>query len=109
MRPQLAFLCQTLPYPPDGGVAIRSYNTLRLLSEHYDVTSICFYRSAVMKDLRASVLALEQLGGELLGLAAVSGECKRLVHKVPRMTAAQPDSARPIKVVQQIFNKLPVE
>jgi glycosyltransferase involved in cell wall biosynthesis len=65
VRPRLLFLCQTLPFPPDGGVAIRSYNTLRLLAERYDVTSLCFYRRAVMKDVVASVDALRRLGGEL--------------------------------------------
>lgn len=58
-RPRLLFLCQTLPYPPDGGVAIRSYNVLRLLAEHYRVTALCFYRRAVMHDVEASVKALE--------------------------------------------------
>lgn len=45
-RPQLLFLCQTLPYPPDGGVRIRSYNVLRLLSRAFDITALCFYRKA---------------------------------------------------------------
>ena len=31
-RPRLLFLCQTLPYPPDGGVWIRTYHVLRLLA-----------------------------------------------------------------------------
>ncbi|HEX4561873.1 MAG TPA: glycosyltransferase [Gemmatimonadales bacterium] len=43
-RPRLLFLCQTLPYPPDGGVAIRSYHIMRLLAERYDVTALCFFR-----------------------------------------------------------------
>lgn len=45
-RPRLLFLCQTLPFPPDGGVHIRSYNILRLLSQVFDVTALCFYRRA---------------------------------------------------------------
>lgn len=57
-RPRLLFLCQTLPYPPDGGVAIRSFNILRLLAQEYDVTALCFYRRAVAKDVAASVRAL---------------------------------------------------
>lgn len=44
-RPRLLFLCQTLPFPPDSGVAIRSYNVLRLLSQAFDVTALCFWRS----------------------------------------------------------------
>lgn len=43
-RPRLLFLCQTLPYPPDGGVAIRSYHIMRLLAERYEVTALCFFR-----------------------------------------------------------------
>jgi glycosyltransferase involved in cell wall biosynthesis len=45
VRPRLLFLCQTLPYPPDGGVWIRSYHVLRLLSRTFDVTALCFERS----------------------------------------------------------------
>jgi len=37
-------LCQTLPYPPDSGVAIRSFHVLRLLARAFDVTALCFYR-----------------------------------------------------------------
>jgi polysaccharide biosynthesis protein PslH len=44
-RPQLLFLCQTLPYPPDGGAQIRTYHVLRLLSRAFDVTALCFERS----------------------------------------------------------------
>jgi len=43
-KPRLLFLCQTLPYPPDSGVAIRSYHLIRLLSRVFDVTALCFYR-----------------------------------------------------------------
>src|SRR5690606_12638736 len=45
-RQKLLFLCQTLPFPPDGGVHIRSYNILRLLARDFDVTALCFYRKA---------------------------------------------------------------
>jgi len=45
-RPRLLFLCQTLPYPPDGGVHIRAFHLLRLLSRRYDVTALCFFRKA---------------------------------------------------------------
>jgi glycosyltransferase involved in cell wall biosynthesis len=44
-RPQLLFLCQTLPYPPDGGVWIRTYHVLRLLARAFDVTALCFERA----------------------------------------------------------------
>jgi glycosyltransferase involved in cell wall biosynthesis len=43
-RPKLLFLCQTLPYPLDGGCWIRTYHVLRLLSEAFDVTALYFER-----------------------------------------------------------------
>lgn len=43
-RRRLLFLCQTLPYPPDGGVAIRSLHVLRALAQRFDTTALCFYR-----------------------------------------------------------------
>ena len=45
-RPRLLFLCQTLPFPPDGGVWIRTYHVLRLLSQAFDITALCFERAA---------------------------------------------------------------
>ena len=45
-KPKLLFICQTLPFPPDSGVALRTFNVLRLLSRHFDVTALCFYRKA---------------------------------------------------------------
>src|SRR5688500_2832917 len=44
-KPKLLFLCQTLPYPPDGGVWIRTCHVLRLLSEAFDITALCFERA----------------------------------------------------------------
>lgn len=44
-RPRLLFLCQTLPYPPDGGVWIRTYHVLRLLARAFDITALCFERA----------------------------------------------------------------
>lgn len=64
-RPKLLFLCQTLPYPPDGGVEIRSFNVMRLLSRTFDVTALCFFRRATRgtKDqVAASVEGLSQCG-----------------------------------------------
>jgi glycosyltransferase involved in cell wall biosynthesis len=46
-RPRLLFLCQTLPFPPDGGVSIRSFHTLRILAEYFDVRALCFFRRAL--------------------------------------------------------------
>ena len=63
-KPQLLFLCQTLPYPPDSGVLIRAYNVLRLLSREFDVTALCFYRVAdrhTDDEVRRSVEGLKQI------------------------------------------------
>jgi glycosyltransferase involved in cell wall biosynthesis len=57
-KPRLLFLAQVLPFPPDGGVAIRTYNILRLLAREYDITALCFYRRATVRDVGASVTAL---------------------------------------------------
>lgn len=65
-RPSLLFLCQTLPYPPDRGVAIRSFHVLRLLAQTFDVAAVCFHRRAggpvSRRDLAGRVAALRQLG-----------------------------------------------
>lgn len=65
-RPKLLFLSQVLPFPPDGGVQIRTYNVLRLLARTFDVTALCFYRAAVCPTegaVRAAVAGLEALPG----------------------------------------------
>src|SRR5207245_8734785 len=54
-KPRLLFLCQTLPYPPDGGVNIRAYHVLRLLAREFRVTALCFFR----RDDRVSREAVE--------------------------------------------------
>lgn len=62
-RPRLLFLAQTLPYPPDGGVKIRTYHVLRLLAREFAVDALCFYRGAVgtgVADVDDSVRALEE-------------------------------------------------
>ncbi len=62
IRPKLLVLSQTLPYPPDGGVKIRTYHILRLLARHFEVTALCFYRwkqGALKTDVPRSVKALE--------------------------------------------------
>jgi polysaccharide biosynthesis protein PslH len=65
-RPRLLFLCQTLPYPPDGGVWIRTYHVLRLLAQVCDVTALCFERAGRSSghttcDVAESVDALRRL------------------------------------------------
>ena len=54
-RPRLLFLCQTLPFPPDGGVSIRTYHVLRLLAREFEIDALCFYR----RDDRCSREAVE--------------------------------------------------
>jgi len=60
-KAKLLFLSQTLPFPPDGGAAIRAYNVLRLLAREHDVTALCFYRRATTPDLAGSVAALRSI------------------------------------------------
>jgi len=63
-RPRLLFLCQTVPYPPDSGVAIRSFHVLRLLARAFDVTAVCFARrkgeAVPQRDLAVRVAALRR-------------------------------------------------
>lgn len=66
-RPSLLFLSQTVPYPPDGGVWIRTYNLLRVLSREFDITLLCFERavsgeSGFNYDEESSLRALRALG-----------------------------------------------
>jgi polysaccharide biosynthesis protein PslH len=63
-RPRLLFLAQTLPFPPDGGVKIRTFNILRLLARSFDVSGLCFYRrhgGVTEAEVEASVDALRDL------------------------------------------------
>jgi polysaccharide biosynthesis protein PslH len=59
--PRVLFLCQALPYPPDGGVHIRAFHLLRILSKRYRVTALCFYRKAARESEKEVQLALEGL------------------------------------------------
>ena len=64
-KPSLLFLSQTLPYPPDGGVQIRTYNIFRLLAREYRVHALCFYRRAshpTGAHVERSLAALNELG-----------------------------------------------
>jgi glycosyltransferase involved in cell wall biosynthesis len=60
-RPRMLFLCQTLPFPPDAGVHLRTYNVLRLLSREFDVTALFFYRAAERATVADVDLALTEL------------------------------------------------
>ncbi len=44
-RPRLLFLSQNVPFPPDGGAKIRTYNILRHLARAFDITALCFNRA----------------------------------------------------------------
>lgn len=66
-KPKLLFLAQTLPYPPDGGVHIRTYNIMCELAKAFDITSLCFYRKSLRPDEDA---VRESLAG-LVGVAEV--------------------------------------
>ena len=66
-RRKLLVLCHTVPYPPDGGVWLRTYNVLRLLAERFDLTMLCFERVVprgleASHDLSQAIQALGQLG-----------------------------------------------
>lgn len=61
-RPRLLFLCQTLPYPPDGGVWIRTYHVLRLLARAFDITALCFERATSAGSTNDRTAAHEALG-----------------------------------------------
>jgi polysaccharide biosynthesis protein PslH len=62
-NPSLLFLSQTLPYPPDGGVKIRTYHVLRILAREFDTTALCFFRwkgGAFAEDVENSLETLRQ-------------------------------------------------
>jgi glycosyltransferase involved in cell wall biosynthesis len=41
---KILLLTQVLPYPPDSGPKVKTYNVLRYLSQHYDITLVSFVR-----------------------------------------------------------------
>ncbi|REL31145.1 TIGR03087 family PEP-CTERM/XrtA system glycosyltransferase [Thalassotalea euphylliae] len=41
-KPPLLFLCHRIPFPPNKGDKIRSFNILQMLNKHYDVYLGCF-------------------------------------------------------------------
>jgi glycosyltransferase involved in cell wall biosynthesis len=64
-RQKLLFVAHTFPYPPDGGVYIRTYNILRLLAQDFDVTILCFDRKgagASLADRANHIAQLEKFG-----------------------------------------------
>lgn len=66
-QPKLLYLSQTLPWPLDGGGWIRTYHTLKLLSQCFDVTMLAFGRSGANArrdgyDFDAAVAELRRFG-----------------------------------------------
>lgn len=45
-RPRILCLSQTLPFPPNSGAKVRTYNVLRQLAREFDLYALCFVRSA---------------------------------------------------------------
>lgn len=41
-KPKILYLCHRIPYPPNKGDKIRSFNLLKALSEHFEVFLGCF-------------------------------------------------------------------
>lgn len=60
-RPRLLYLGHNLPYPPHEGALIRSFHTVRLLSEAFDVSGIYFFRRGAASDDAARERALERM------------------------------------------------
>lgn len=59
-RPSLLFLCQTLPFPPDGGVTVRTFNVLKQLAVRYDIHALCFFRRGIARGVDSAVAGLKQ-------------------------------------------------
>lgn len=55
-KPELLFLSHRLPTPPHNGAALRTFNTIRILSESYRITALCFDRT----DALLATLNLEE-------------------------------------------------
>jgi glycosyltransferase involved in cell wall biosynthesis len=65
-RSSLLFVSQVLPFPPDTGVAVRTFNILKHLAATYDVTFIGFFRKRALPSparVATSIAALEALPG----------------------------------------------
>lgn len=82
-RPRLLFLAQILPFPPDSGVAIRTYNILRILTRSFDVTALCFYRARAHRDGRG----VDESLGALRKIARVEAFPIPQEHSRPRLLA----------------------
>lgn len=51
-KPELLYLSHRLPTPPHNGAALRTFNTIRVLSESYRIKALCFDRTdAILANL----------------------------------------------------------
>jgi glycosyltransferase involved in cell wall biosynthesis len=73
MPMKVLWLSHLVPYPPKGGVLQRSYNLVRELARHHEVSLLAFVQG---EPLRASFGQLEQ--GLAEAEAALSGFCARV-------------------------------
>lgn len=58
MKPRLLFLAHRIPYPPNRGDKIRSFNQLKILAEHFDIFLGCCYESEVELSDASPILPL---------------------------------------------------
>lgn len=87
-RPRLLFLSQTLPFPPDGGVKVRTFHILRQLARTFDITALCFARrgtttinggvAGLSEFARVEAFPIPQEHGRLRWLA---DHCRSLLHQ----------------------------
>jgi len=80
-RPRLLFVSHCLPYPPDSGVTIRTYNVLRQLGQKFDVTVLAYSRRNHQPDARARAAARDALRGagiEALEPVPIASEHSRM-------------------------------
>jgi polysaccharide biosynthesis protein PslH len=93
-RPRLLFIAHRIPYPPNKGDKIRSYNELAFLSRHFEIDLVCFVDSKKdevyipkLQALCHSVTVMQRgMLGQLfrMGLGALKGEALSvaLYHKI---------------------------
>jgi polysaccharide biosynthesis protein PslH len=93
-RPKLLFLAQTLPYPPDIGVNVRTFNILRLLARAFDITALCFFRRnerPLPRDVAESVTALSELARiEAFAIAQEHSRPRLLLDHLRSLATQQP-------------------
>lgn len=49
---RILFLTQVLPYPPDSGPKVKSWNVLKYLCQHHEVTLVSFVRGDQSEDVK---------------------------------------------------------